>query len=86
MSRARRKVRPLVRPSTALPEARLTKSSSSTFDVVIAGVGIVGAACAWQLSKAGLSVGIADSSFAGGGATAAWGILWCWTIRKRSSA
>jgi D-hydroxyproline dehydrogenase subunit beta len=49
----------------------MTKSVSSTFDVAIAGAGIVGAACAWQLAKAGLRVGIADASFVGGGATAA---------------
>ena len=45
--------------------------ASSTFDVVIAGAGIVGVACAWQLAKAGLRVAIADTTFVGGGATAA---------------
>jgi glycine/D-amino acid oxidase-like deaminating enzyme len=49
----------------------MSNSASSTFDVAIAGAGIVGAACAWQLAKAGLRVGIADTSFVGGGATAA---------------
>ncbi len=49
----------------------MTTSVATTFDVVIAWAVIVGSACAWQLSKAGLRVGIADSAFAGGGATAA---------------
>jgi len=53
------------------PELNGSIPASSTFDVVIAGAGIVGAACAWQLSKAGLRVAIADSAFVGGGATAA---------------
>lgn len=60
-----------VHGAPALVEARLTNSSAPTFDVVIAGAGIVGAACAWQLSKAGLSVGITDAAFVGSGATAA---------------
>ena len=44
---------------------------SDTFDVVIAGAGIVGAACAYELARAGLSVGVADPAFAGAGATSA---------------
>lgn len=44
---------------------------SDSFDVVIAGAGIVGAACALELARAGLSVGVADPAFAGAGATSA---------------
>jgi D-hydroxyproline dehydrogenase subunit beta len=40
-------------------------------DVLIAGAGIVGAACAWELSKAGLRVTIVDQSFPASGATGA---------------
>lgn len=40
-------------------------------DVLIAGGGIVGAACAWELAKAGLSVALVEQSLPGGGATAA---------------
>ena len=43
----------------------------ANFDVVIAGAGIVGAACALELTRAGLSVAIADPAFPGAGATAA---------------
>jgi len=43
----------------------------STFDAVVVGAGIVGAACAWELSNAGLRVAVYDSGIAGGGATAA---------------
>ncbi len=46
-------------------------AAPACFDVVIAGAGIVGVACAWQLTRAGLRVAIADSAFVGGGATAA---------------
>ena len=41
------------------------------FDVLIAGAGIVGAACAWELSKAGLRVAVVDQSFPAAGATGA---------------
>ncbi len=40
-------------------------------DVVVVGAGIVGAACAWALSRAGLSVRVVDPGPIGGGATAA---------------
>ncbi len=44
----------------------------SAFDAVVVGAGIVGAACAYELSTAGLSVAICEQSdAAGGGATAA---------------
>jgi len=44
---------------------------SSSFDVVIAGAGIVGAACALELTRSGLRVAVADPAFPGAGATAA---------------
>ncbi len=40
-------------------------------DVVIVGAGIVGAACAYELARAGLRVTVCDAAFPGGGATAA---------------
>ena len=40
-------------------------------DVVIAGAGIVGAACAYELAAAGLSVAVVEPKLIGGGATAA---------------
>jgi D-hydroxyproline dehydrogenase subunit beta len=40
-------------------------------DVLIAGAGIVGAACAWELSKTGLRVMVVDQSFPAAGATGA---------------
>jgi glycine/D-amino acid oxidase-like deaminating enzyme len=40
-------------------------------DVLVVGAGIVGAACAAEVAEAGLSVEVLDSSFAGGGTTAA---------------
>ena len=40
-------------------------------DVVVIGAGIVGAACAWYLSRSGQSVLVLERSFAGGSATAA---------------
>jgi len=45
--------------------------SASAFDVVIAGAGIVGAACAWEFARAALRVAIVEPSAVGGGATAA---------------
>src|SRR3974377_2101216 len=44
---------------------------SASFDVVIAGAGIVGAACAFELTRVGLTVAVADPAFAGAGATSA---------------
>jgi glycine/D-amino acid oxidase-like deaminating enzyme len=40
-------------------------------DVVVIGAGIVGAACAWWLTRAGARVTVLESDIAGGGATAA---------------
>lgn len=40
-------------------------------DVIVVGAGIVGAACARELARAGLRVLVLDASFAGGGTTAA---------------
>lgn len=45
--------------------------SMAAFDVVIVGAGIVGAACADEATRAGLSVAVVDTSVIGGGATAA---------------
>lgn len=45
--------------------------SSQTFDAVIIGAGIVGAACAESLSREGLRVAIVERDLVGGGATAA---------------
>src|ERR1700760_1522519 len=42
-----------------------------TFDVLILGAGIVGTACASELSSAGLCVGIVEPGVPGGAATAA---------------
>jgi glycine/D-amino acid oxidase-like deaminating enzyme len=43
----------------------------SSYDVLIAGAGIVGAACAWEFARNGLKVAIVEPSEIGGGATAA---------------
>src|SRR5579863_7690455 len=40
-------------------------------DVIVAGAGIVGAACAWELARAGLTVTVCEPAVIGGGATAA---------------
>ena len=45
--------------------------SESTYDVVVVGAGIVGAACAYFLVKEGLRVAVLERGIAGGGATAA---------------
>jgi glycine/D-amino acid oxidase-like deaminating enzyme len=45
--------------------------SPGTFDAVIAGAGIVGAACAEELARAGLKVAVVEPGPVGGGATAA---------------
>jgi len=44
---------------------------SATFDVVIIGAGIVGAACADELARRGMRVAVVDREMVGGGATAA---------------
>jgi D-hydroxyproline dehydrogenase subunit beta len=44
---------------------------SPSFDVVIVGAGIVGAACALECAQAGLKVAIVETGIVGGGATAA---------------
>ena len=45
--------------------------SESTYDVVVVGAGIVGAACAHFLMKEGLRVAVLEQGIVGGGATAA---------------
>jgi glycine/D-amino acid oxidase-like deaminating enzyme len=45
--------------------------SARVFDLAIVGGGIVGAACAWEAARAGLSVVVIESGVIGGGATAA---------------
>jgi glycine/D-amino acid oxidase-like deaminating enzyme len=44
---------------------------AQTFDVVIVGAGIVGAACALECAEAGLKVAVIEADIIGGGATAA---------------
>jgi D-hydroxyproline dehydrogenase subunit beta len=44
---------------------------SSVFDVIVAGAGIIGAACARECAERGLKTAVVDASFVGGGATAA---------------
>ncbi len=51
-------------------ELRTPHSALRTFDVAIIGAGIVGAACAYELAQAGLSVVVIESDVIGGGATA----------------
>ena len=46
-------------------------SDSKTFDVIIIGAGIVGAACARECARAGLRTAVAEAGFVGGGATSA---------------
>ena len=45
--------------------------SEPVYDVVIAGAGIVGAACAYACAREGLKVAVLERDFIGGGATAA---------------
>src|ERR1700689_5347213 len=51
--------------------ARADNMSSAAYDVVIAGAGIVGAACADEFSARGMRVAVVDRDVVGGGATAA---------------
>ena len=46
-------------------------ASTGSYDVVIAGAGIVGAACALEFVKSGLTVAVVEPTEIGGGATAA---------------
>ena len=45
--------------------------TSPGYDVVIAGAGIVGAACAAECARAGMRVAVIEAALIGGGATAA---------------
>src|SRR5438874_4119833 len=45
--------------------------SNSTYDVVIVGAGIVGAACAYECVQRGMRVAVVDRDIIGGGATGA---------------
>ena len=49
----------------------LVTASNSTYDVVVVGAGIVGAACAHFLMKEGLRIAVLERGNVGGGATAA---------------
>ncbi len=49
----------------------LVNPSESTYDVVVVGAGIVGAACAYFLTREGLRVAVLERGIVGGGATAA---------------
>ncbi len=49
----------------------LVNRSESTYDVVVVGAGIVGAACAYFLMHEGLRVAVLEKGIVGGGATAA---------------
>ena len=44
---------------------------SMSYDAVVIGAGIVGAACAWELAQAGMRTAIIEAGIVGGGATAA---------------
>ena len=41
------------------------------YDAVVIGAGIVGAACAWELSRMGMHIAVVERDVIGGGATAA---------------
>ena len=45
--------------------------TTRTYDLAIVGAGIVGAACAYEAAREGMSVAIIDRDIIGGGATAA---------------
>jgi glycine/D-amino acid oxidase-like deaminating enzyme len=49
----------------------MSSAAPQTYDVVVAGGGIVGAACALACAQAGLRVALVERDFVGGGATAA---------------
>jgi glycine/D-amino acid oxidase-like deaminating enzyme len=49
----------------------LTTSTKPSYDVVVAGAGIVGAACALEFARSGLTVAVVEPAEIGGGATAA---------------
>ena len=49
----------------------MKKADAQSYDVVIAGGGIVGAACALACAQAGLRVALVEREILGGGATAA---------------
>lgn len=49
----------------------MTSSVTRGPDVIVVGAGIVGAACAWELARAGVRVRVVEAGFVGGGATAA---------------
>ena len=67
-------------PSAALPPSlywphgfrgALATSITSSYDIVVAGAGIVGTACALEFARSGLTVAIVEPAEIGGGATAA---------------
>ena len=45
--------------------------TKTAYDVIVVGAGIVGAACADELARRGMSVAVVDRDFVGSGATAA---------------
>jgi D-hydroxyproline dehydrogenase subunit beta len=61
-----------IRFARKLREKQLKQSvDKNSFDIAIIGAGIVGAACAYQLTREGLSVAIIEEKIIGGGTTAA---------------
>jgi D-hydroxyproline dehydrogenase subunit beta len=55
----------------AAPQEKNSTLAGVTYDVVIVGAGIVGAACADELARRGMRVAVVDGEGVGGGATAA---------------
>ncbi|HET9742584.1 MAG TPA: FAD-dependent oxidoreductase [Terriglobales bacterium] len=53
------------------PTGHGTDEMAKSFDIVIVGGGIVGAACAWEAAQSGFSVAVIEADVVGGGATAA---------------
>ena len=49
----------------------MSSTAPQTYDVVVAGGGIVGAACSLACAQAGLRVALVERDFLGSGATAA---------------